>query len=329
MVGWYCESFRFIWARQSISQLPQARYKYLLALCTFNILPNFYIDYKLKIIWPSAISYSPRHPSSAMDSPTCMQLLQVALGLPFTGDFSTETRIDPLDVVLVSIDFENGRWIKSCAVTGALGDKQCQAGISIFDTKTLSSPSALQEGTLKTFNIGVGKHSPSSKGRFNHRFLFGEMRFLKLGDLSDFMDKFIDRTRNIILVGHNPHGDLNVLQALGFDLKTSIIGVLDTEMIANIVLGPSVVRGTRRLRDVLAQLGCHFEGFHSAGNDANFTLRALLLLAAEHYAGLENLDACTQQRLKRIKSIGHSPVPCPSQASRRQDEPIETLNSFT
>jgi hypothetical protein len=239
-----------------------------------------------------------------------MQLLQVALGLLPTGDLSSESHIDHSDFILVSIDFENGTWLQSRAAIGNVGAKQCQAGISIFDTRTLSSPSGSPEETFKTYNIGLGKNSPSSRRRSNNRFLFGETKWIKLGDLSDYIEQFIDRTRKIILVGHSFDRDKHVLQALRFDLQTSITGILDTETLANTILGPPVMRGSRRLKNILAQLGCDLEGYHSAGNDANFTLRSLLLLAAQHYAGLGNLDSCTQQRLERIKSIGHSSIPC-------------------
>jgi hypothetical protein len=244
-----------------------------------------------------------------MDAQHCVRLLQVALGLPPTGDLSSATHIDHSDFILVSIDFENGTRLQSCAALGHVGSKPCEAGISIFDTRTLSSPSGSPEETFETYNIGLGKHSPSSRRKYNYRFLFGETRWIRLEDLSDHMEQFIDRTRNIILVGHSFDEEKHVLQALGFDLKTSIVGILDTETLANTILGPPFMRGSRRLRNILLQLGCELEGFYSAGNDANFTLRALLLLAVQHYAGLENLDCGTLQRLEKIKNIGHSSIP--------------------
>ena len=57
---------------------------------------------------------------------------------------------------------------------------------------------------------------------------------------------------------------------------------------ARTIFGPSDTRGSLRLKNILAKLNCPAERCHVAGNDANFTLRALLLLVAEYYSGFED-----------------------------------------
>jgi DNA polymerase III alpha subunit (gram-positive type) len=85
----------------------------------------------------------------------------------------------------------------------------------------------------------------------------------------------VPRTRNIALIGHDFTHDLHVLQILKFDLQTSIVGILDTQKIASELLPEN----SSTLSDILQALQWPFDKLHTAGNDAHFTLRALLLLA--------------------------------------------------
>ncbi|TVY12864.1 hypothetical protein LARI1_G009457 [Lachnellula arida] len=246
---------------------------------------------------------------------TCLyyeQMLHGALGLPTIANASERTPTEYSDILFIYIDFENGKQIKSRVTeNGCIGKIQAQAGVSIFDTRTLINsalPSSSQETPLpvglKTYNIGLGG-SPSTKKLVDRRFLFGETKWIQLADLSASIDKLVDRTRNIVLVGHGFAADLHVLKALGFDLETSIIGILDTEAEARAVFGPPDERGGLRLGRVLARLKCSVGGCHVAGNDANFILCALLLLAAEAYSGSEDsLDESARERLEIIKAIG-------------------------
>ena len=162
------------------------------------------------------------------------------------------------DVIFVCIGFEGRELIESHAGTGSMGrKKQAQAGVSIFDTRILSSP--LPQEALRTYNIGLGGSS-SNKRRIHRRFLFGQTNWIRrLGDLLESIEKLVDRTRNIVLVGHGFIADVRALQSLG----------------------------------------CPVEGCYIAGNDANFTLRPLLLLAAESYSGFEDsMDDNARERFQ-------------------------------
>ncbi|KAH8819950.1 hypothetical protein F5884DRAFT_849235 [Xylogone sp. PMI_703] len=234
-----------------------------------------------------------------------LQFLQEALGLPTIKHTPTLASNQSLDIIFVCIDFEGGTQITSHAKSGSMGkQKRAQAGISIFDTRILSS--TLPQETLRTYNIGLGG-SPSFKRRIDRRFLFGETTWIpQLSNLLDSIEKLVDRTRNIILVGHCLPSDLPVLRALGFDLETSVINILDTEVMAQAILG---LPGCR-LKSLLEKLNCPVERCHVAGNDADFTLRALLLLVAEHYSKFEgSLDDISRERLERIEAIGRCPIP--------------------
>ncbi|TVY83911.1 hypothetical protein LSUE1_G001009 [Lachnellula suecica] len=240
------------------------------------------------------------------------QLLQGSLGLPLTSDTSVEVPCQYPDAILVSIDFENGDKIEQCMKSGNMEKKlKIQAGVSILDTRDLSSSSSPPQETLKTYNIVLG-HS-SYKKHSERKFLFGKTEWLcGPAHLLNSIEKLVDRTRNIILVGHGLIKDHRVLKALGFDFKTSISGILDTQQMAYAILGKPEDRGSLRLKGVLEKLDCTFEGYHSAGNDANFTLRALLLLAVEDYSGHEeSLDDGMKKRLENIKALGRSQLPIP------------------
>ena len=76
------------------------------------------------------------------------------------------------------------------------------------------------------------------------------------------------------------------------------------------VLGPSHRTRDLTLRRLLQNVSCPFAHLHIGGNDAHFTLRALLLLAADSYRGIEGqLDDAARRRLDVIRSIGQAPLP--------------------
>lgn len=122
------------------------------------------------------------------------------------------------------------------------------------------------------------------------------------------------RFRNIAIVGHSVKHDLRILQRCGIDVLgiAPLVIILDTHSMGRDVLGPTSTRlcgrapiGSFTLAAVLAELSCHFDedGLHNAGNDATYTLLALIALAIrssqarvlqEHeLAGLEHLIRIT------------------------------------
>lgn len=74
-------------------------------------------------------------------------------------------------------------------------------------------------------------------------------------------------------MGHDIKNDLQVLQLLDFNLHTSIGGILDVGRIASKILPNNPIT----LSSILSELRCPFQNLHTAGNDAYFTLRVLLL----------------------------------------------------
>ena len=189
------------------------------------------------------------------------------------------------DVVFVAIDFGGTNAIVDAVRAGRIDSKPrgVSAGVSIFDTRDFQRPSLLGVDMLKTYNIGVGG-CPSQRRLEEKRFLFGPTTWLpSLAGLKPAIESLIDRSRNIVIVGHGFGPDLTVMRELGVDLKNSIVGIIDTAKLAEGAATEVPKRGDFKLKNVLARFGCILEGFHTSGNDANYTLRALLLLVAERF----------------------------------------------
>ncbi|KAF2111624.1 hypothetical protein BDV96DRAFT_649606 [Lophiotrema nucula] len=159
------------------------------------------------------------------------------------------------DAVLITIDFENINTIKS----GFSQKANCQAGLALLDTKELSqkSPNKL----ISTYNLATG--CPSYLKKASEKFIFGGTINIGLPDMADRIQSLIPPARNVVFVDHGILNDFQALQALNFQFPVRLESVLDN---FQVVL---------------------FNRFHCAGNDANLTLRALLLLAAEGFPGQE------------------------------------------
>jgi DNA polymerase III epsilon subunit-like protein len=91
------------------------------------------------------------------------------------------------------------------------------------------------------------------------------------------IESLIPKSRHVVLVGHDIRNDLHAMRSLNFDFPASIISILDTSRITR-ELDVTV----SSLTDLLEVFQCPFDKLHCAGNDAHFTLRALLLLAIKH-----------------------------------------------
>jgi hypothetical protein len=220
-----------------------------------------------------------------------LQLLQDFLGLTPHPSISDELR----DVIFVAIDFENLGNIKQDPAQNL----DSQVGIAILDTRILAS-SQLEKAIL-TYSFATG--SPRYCTATTKNFLFGKTTTIRQQDILTTLESLVPRTRNIALIGHDLKHDLHVLQILKFDLQTSIVGILDTQKIASELLPDN----SSTLRDILQALQCPFDKLHTAGNDAQFTLRALLLLA-EKSCTHSIISTRNQDTLASIQAIAQVPV---------------------
>ncbi len=219
-----------------------------------------------------------------------LQLLQESLGLkPSESQFSDNP-------VFIAIDLECLSNLKQDSSKNLNG----QVGVAILDSRDLiSSP---PRTAISTYNFVTG--SPSYCAATAKKYLFNKTITIHQRDILSSLESLVPRTRNIILVGHDIRNDLQVLQLLGFNLYTSIGGILDTRRIASKILPYIPVR----LSSILSELRCPFQNLHTAGNDAYFTLRALLLLAIKDYPA-EEVDSNHQEILSALKAITNVSVP--------------------
>ena len=118
------------------------------------------------------------------------------------------------------------------------------------------------------------------------------------------LEALVLRTRKNVLVGHDFRHDLNVLQVLKFDLNTSISGILDTQKIAAEMI-PGV---PLRLYNILEELRSPFRNLHNAGNDAYFTLQALVLLGIRSCSSGTLIRNDYQDRLTALQAITQSSI---------------------
>lgn len=197
------------------------------------------------------------------------------------------------DAVIIAIDFEGIDTIKR----GFTQKDNSQVGFAILDTKHLRQ--VPPEKLISTLNFATGSSLYVTKA--SNRFIFGETITIQSSSMVQTIQSHIPQHRNVVLVGHGIVSDLQALRALKFEFERPPFGILDTSRIANEVF--QFRRGS--LGDLLVALGCSFNKLHVAGNDANFTLRALLLLAAKWCISQHQDD----EMLAILQEISTCPIP--------------------
>ncbi|OWP06572.1 hypothetical protein B2J93_1213 [Marssonina coronariae] len=87
--------------------------------------------------------------------------------------------------------------------------------------------------------------------------------------------------RNIVLVGHDVGADIAFLQSVGYDV-TNLSNLL--ELVDTAVMWRYLKRelNPRNLASILAELGIIGWNLHNAGNDAAYTLQAMVAIAIKH-----------------------------------------------
>jgi hypothetical protein len=197
------------------------------------------------------------------------------------------------DIVLIAIDFENTQVMKdACTV-----ETNCQAGIAILDTKNIKQRQL--DKLLRTHMFVTGTTAYVTKS--SDKCWFGKTNSASPSKLVNCIRSVVPPERKVAFVGHGIMNDLLVLQALGFQLSDNYVAFIDTVHVANEVFGC----WAGPLRDLLRELDCPHSRLHCAGNDANFTLKALLLLAAQK---LEKEDG-DKSMIDVLRRLGRRELP--------------------
>lgn len=154
--------------------------------------------------------------------------------------------------------------------------------------------------------------------------------------------------RTVVIVGHSPQRDLEIIRRLGVLINciVPVAAILDTHRLSRHILGPdSPIRREElaplrkhALSDVLTELFVPYDwhDLHNAGNDATYTLYALILLAArwaEHHGEVAAAAAAVGLRVfveGELAAPRWTPVRKALGAHRAEEElrdPVERLGS--
>ncbi|KAH8176433.1 QDE-2-interacting protein [Sarocladium implicatum] len=177
----------------------------------------------------------------------------------------------PLDVVFVCIDAE------------ALERKPNQVsevGIAVLDTRDLQGVERGPAGKnwwplIKAYHLRVKEYS----GLRNYQFVQGCPDKFIAGEIMKVLKPLAANGRDLVLVGHDVSQDIKYIKDLGVDAReVSFIREIDSQVIHK---SWRQRRDGRSLEAVLSELCMQFKYLHNAGNDAVYTLRAVIGVAVE------------------------------------------------
>lgn len=210
------------------------------------------------------------------------------------------------DVLLVGLDVDTFQGYEEL-----IPDQQLHVGISILDTRRLHEllVSSSREGELATA-IDSHQWTIGSSGycrRARNKFLFGKSKSAaSIYELKSELEHLVEG-RDIVLVLHGAVSDLKMLRHLNIDLRP--LYIIDTNKAAQY---PLQLWYRYRLDKLLDVLEIPYAKLHAAGNDARFSLQALLMLAvkdAEMMSQPGAAAAVDNALLRLLKGISQAPRP--------------------
>jgi hypothetical protein len=151
------------------------------------------------------------------------------------------------------------------------------------------------------------------------RFLFGQSVTVDPDQIKGKIESLVF-ARDVVLVVHDGHHDIWLLKQLNINLQP--VAILDTQKAAYKI---PQLHHPCSLKDLLIALDCPFNFLHIAGNDANFTLRALLMLAARGSQG-KNPDESQQALLSALQAIAQ--FTGPDNWHEKRDHVMEELQAY-
>jgi hypothetical protein len=184
-----------------------------------------------------------------------------------------------------------------------MATKANRAGVSVLDSRLTKDVDPGEDGR-PWFDLMKHLHlRPNENVRYINkrwvkgcpdRFNFGESAFIPLGDAGRVMDRIfsdpsrmheacdfnteiLDVTPSIMLIGHDLKNDTDYLKQLNFTPK-HVDGKIDTQRLARISK-----KQPPGLKKLLAALSIDAQDLHNAGNDAAYTLQAMIGLAVQEH----------------------------------------------
>ncbi|KAA8628385.1 hypothetical protein SMACR_00163 [Sordaria macrospora] len=210
---------------------------------------------------------------------------------PFTPlNLTQPTGIEPeKSVLFVAIDLEAYELNQSMIT---------EVGMAILDTADLTN-AAPGEGTKNWFDLIKARHIRVKEFSWatNHRhvqgraeyFDFGKSEFIEVAKIADVLKETIEvessaggdgAKRPVVLVFHDQSADLKYIRMLGYDVTSAdnILEVVDTREMYQYL---SRSNNATKLSNVCYYLDIPFKNMHNAGNDAVYTLQAMIGLAID------------------------------------------------
>jgi hypothetical protein len=231
--------------------------------------------------------------SNETSNPSSSKLPDVPLGTKLAESLIS-------DLLFVSIDVDTFQGYEE------IRDYQkFHIGISILDTRHLQEmiahPPLLDhpQSAIDSHQFVVGNGLSAKRAR--RRFLFGKSEDIVLSDLKARFDS-ITQGRDYVLVCHGANEDLKICRKL--DIGSQACFIIDTVKAAQF---PLQLHYRYSLEKLLDSLEIPYVKLHAAGNDAHFTLRAVLMIAVKD---AQRLHGDTNEPLLRVlEAIARAPRP--------------------
>ncbi|KAH8755720.1 hypothetical protein F5883DRAFT_570625 [Diaporthe sp. PMI_573] len=239
----------------------------------------------------------------------------------------------PRDAIIVSIDLEaSGGQRNTLRVNRKQVKGVREVGFAVLDTQSIFPSSPDSQPTLPPIEITNEKSTKSLSASQQHP-LISTQQFstshasedFEDCDITDFRECFFAKTRHVaredlvdtitrclqfqqdipafglrtvVIVGHSPQHDLEIIRRLGVEMSSPVAAVLDTHRLSKSILGAGSPATKHHspiqkyaLTDILTELGVahSWHHLHNAGNDATYTLYALLRLGIRWAESTDNV----------------------------------------
>lgn len=230
--------------------------------------------------------------------------------VPYLGECLHGSQIK--DILIIGVDVDHPR------ILVAPEEQSYHVGISVFDTRCLVKPSNEEAIVSYQFITKIVKPCLCAA----RRFLFGSTELVSLSTLGDRI-KQLTQGRHYAFVGHQLREDIRMLHHIDAEIVERALYLIDTVKLAQF---PLRLHYRYKLEELLDALGIASAKLHTAGNDAHFALKALLLLATLD-AVQTGLPQSSREKvlLRRLRGIAVTPIPPPvrPQDRPRIEEPVK------
>ncbi|KAK5634561.1 hypothetical protein RRF57_010274 [Xylaria bambusicola] len=150
------------------------------------------------------------------------------------------------------------------------------------------------------FVVGDSKYCKAA----SRKFMFGDSQSVPLGEVNARVESLVCRRgRHNILVFHGDHSDRKALSNL--DIQLQPLYIIDNVKATQYSLGLSYRLGLEAMLDTF---GIPYTNLHTAGNDAHYALRSLLMIAVTDGQKMES-DPTSKDLFSTLSAIARSARP--------------------